>query len=93
MFVDDCVILCRANNKAARIIKQVLNHYFTVSGQLVNCQKLSLLFSNGVSSADKKTISQILQIPVNNKMDKYFDCTGIERHKRTNANFDFIRTN
>lgn len=52
MFVNDCIIFCRANNRSARNIKQILNHYCIVSGQLVNYHT-SFLFSNDVSNTEK----------------------------------------
>lgn len=91
MFMDDCIIFYTATSTTVRNIKQVLDHYYTLSGQLVNYQKLCIQFSNGVSNADKKTISQILQIAVSNKMDKYMGCTGIDKLRKSTEDFNSIR--
>lgn len=74
-----------------RNIKQILDHYDTVSGQLVNYQKSCIQFSNGVSNTDKKAISQILHISVSNKIDKYLGCTGIDKQRRTPEDFNSIK--
>lgn len=62
------------------ILNKSWTNYYIVSGQLVNYQKSCIPFSNSISNADKKTLpySSVL---VTNKMDKYLDCRGIERHE------------
>lgn len=47
-------------------------------------------FSNNVSNADKKKISQILQISVSNRIGTYFGCTNIDQKIRTKEDFDDI---
>lgn len=56
-FVDDCIILYRANKVTARNIKQILDRYCMVSGKVINYQKSMIQFSNVVSNVDKKKIS------------------------------------
>lgn len=44
MFTDGCIIFCRTTKRAARNIRQTLDYYYTVSGQLINYQTSCLLF-------------------------------------------------
>lgn len=56
MFTDDYIIFSRINKMTTRNIKQILDHYYIVSSQLVNYQKSRVQFSNTVSIADKRKI-------------------------------------
>lgn len=61
-----------------RNIKQIVDHYGTFPGQLVNYYKSKIEFSKGVSNADKNEISQILQISSIDAIGTYLGCIGIE---------------
>lgn len=83
IFANDCIILYRAtkskaSKKAMRNIKQIVDHYGTFPGQLVNYYKSKIEFSKGVSNADKNEISQILQISSIDAIGTYLGCIGIE---------------
>lgn len=91
MFTDDYIIFCKANKTAAYNIKHVLNQYCTVSGQFVNYKKSCIQFSNGVSNANKRSISQILQIPMSNKIGKYLGCNDIQKNRSTKEDFENIK--
>lgn len=62
MFANDCIIFCRSTKKTARTIKQALDHYCSLPGQLINYHKSKVQFSGNVSSINKKEIVQILQV-------------------------------
>lgn len=82
IFADDCIIFLGQIKTATKNIKQVLDHYFMVSGQLVNCQNFRIQFSNCVSNTNKKIISQILQISVSNRIGTYLGCMNIDQKKK-----------
>lgn len=56
-FADDSIIFRKATGRAARIVKQALDHYYTVSGQLVNYRKSKVRFHKSVSNSDKKEMA------------------------------------
>lgn len=51
MLADDCLMFCGATKKAARIIRDLLGLYCTVSGQPVNCHIYKVQFSKGIKKA------------------------------------------
>lgn len=62
MFVDDCLIFCRATKRVARLVKDIL-HYSKVSGQLINHHKSKVQFSASVRTSIRKELAEILNIP------------------------------
>lgn len=78
MFVDDCIIFCRTTTSAARNITQLLDHYCTASGQLVNYDKSRIQFSKSMLNTDKKEISHNLQILITNTIGTYLGCVNID---------------
>lgn len=78
MFADDCFIFCRVTKKAARMIKQVLDHYWSISGQLINYHKSEVQFSRNVRTFDKKKIAQILQVTPIGNINKYLGCINVD---------------
>lgn len=69
MFADDCIILSKASKNATRNIKEVLEEYCKVSGQLVNYHKSSIYFSKNSDRSTRATITDILQIPQSKRLD------------------------
>lgn len=82
MFADDCILFYKDTKSTARNIKQSLDHYSIVSGQLVNYQKSKIRFSKGVLNTDKKETSQILHIPSTNGIGTYCGCINIDQKEK-----------
>ncbi|XP_057808818.1 uncharacterized protein LOC131023288 [Salvia miltiorrhiza] len=49
-YADDILIFCKASCKNARKIKEILDLYGEISGQICNTSKSNIFFSNGVTS-------------------------------------------
>lgn len=62
MFVDDYIIFSRTIKKAARTIKDILQSYEKVCGQLVNYPKSKLQFSIGTDNGLKREITTSLKL-------------------------------
>ncbi|KAH7524580.1 hypothetical protein FEM48_Zijuj06G0134600 [Ziziphus jujuba var. spinosa] len=60
MYADDLLIMCRADNTEASVVKECLNSYCTWSGQMENSEKSNILFSNSTSKKDREMIKQTL---------------------------------
>ncbi|KAF5458308.1 hypothetical protein F2P56_022343 [Juglans regia] len=56
LFVDDSVIFCQVNVEENITIQRILNTYEKASGQKINKEKTTLVFSNNVTDAVKEEI-------------------------------------
>lgn len=54
MFADDCTIFCRATKEAANEVKTILDHYYTIFGQLINYHKCIIQLSIEQKDQQKK---------------------------------------
>lgn len=86
MFADDCLIFCKTTKTAVRTIRNILQGYCKVYGQLVNLHKSTVQFSKGVQEDVKQSITDILQMPTSSSIRKYLGCPNIS-NKRTKGNF------
>ncbi|XP_071909569.1 uncharacterized protein [Coffea arabica] len=59
-FADDSLIFCKANEQQATELMRVLQVYATGSGQLINLDKSSILFSKNMCPHKKHQICQIM---------------------------------
>lgn len=59
MYVDDLVVCCRAGSRDAAIFKKFVQKYGEWSGQEVNMEKASILFSKNTLRTDKRTVLEI----------------------------------
>jgi hypothetical protein len=70
-FADDSLILMKATRAAARVLKNILNIYELASGQMINKDKSSILFSPNTSSTTRQQIKAIMSINQEAKNDRY----------------------
>lgn len=71
------MFFCRANQKTAKTLNELLSTYETVSGQLINTQKSSINFSKRKTQATKDSIKQTLEIDKEGGVGKYL---GLPEH-------------
>ncbi|XP_042962497.1 uncharacterized protein LOC122296769 [Carya illinoinensis] len=71
MFADDSVLFCRATAQTNRNILHLLEVYEKASGQMVNKEKTSMVFSKNVSSTTKAEIMQFWGVQQQQNYDKY----------------------
>ena len=62
LFADDSLLLFEANPQDALAINAILQTYELWSGQMVNRDKSSILFSRNTPRAKKEEIMQILEL-------------------------------
>lgn len=90
MFPNDCIIFRKTTKRAVRTIKQILDHYCIVSCQLVN-DKSKIQLSKDVLNADKKEISQIIQVPSIDAIGTYLGCMNVDQERKTKQFFDEVK--
>lgn len=62
MYADDLLVMCRANEEQAEIVKNFLNKYCSWAGQEINADKFYIFFSKNTSLKDKKKIKDRMNI-------------------------------
>ncbi|XP_026416197.1 uncharacterized protein LOC113311589 [Papaver somniferum] len=71
LFVDDCMVFCKANMTEAQNIMDILKMFGDNSGQLINFNKSGVFFSNNTNPSLIPTISNIMGVQVLQLDDKY----------------------
>lgn len=71
LFADDSLLLMEAKAESAHEVNKILNSYETASGQMINKDKSSILFSTNTSQEMKKEMRSILQIKSKGLTSKY----------------------
>ena len=71
LFVDDSLILMKANAANALCLKSILDLYCSASGQLVSVQKSSIFFSPSTETNVKAEVCSILDIMTEALNDRY----------------------
>lgn len=71
LFVDDSLILIRANGEDATKLQDILNLYAECSGQVINKEKSAIMFSKNTNSESKFAVMQQLGITRESFSDKY----------------------
>ena len=56
MYADDLILFAKASNREVKVLDDCLEKYCSWSSQLVNRDKLGLIFSKQVASDQKKAI-------------------------------------
>ena len=50
LLVDDCILFCKANQTNCSKLKNLLDYFCNISGQLINYHKSVLMFSKKTTS-------------------------------------------
>lgn len=83
MFAEDCIIFCGAFKTAACHVRNILDHYCKVSGQLVNIHKSKIQFSIGINNAHKREIEHILEMTSSSSIGTYLGYSNVEKPRRS----------
>ncbi|XP_019155316.1 PREDICTED: uncharacterized protein LOC109152193 [Ipomoea nil] len=89
-FADDCLLLFRANNFEAEVLRDVLRDYGMASGQEVNFDKSSIVFGRNVHREDKEAVCGSLGIGEQQGQGKYLGLPGYVGRKKKEI-LGFIR--
>lgn len=82
-FADDTVLFCQAALSDAEEVVRILNRYAQASGQIINLEKSTMMFSPGTSATTRIEIQNLLGIQVVPKFDKYLGMpTVVGRSKK-----------
>ena len=73
-FADDTMIFAKATNYSCLIIRQILDKYCKMSGQLVNYHKSSFQCTSNVSSETKSSFESILGMREVSDLGEYLGC-------------------
>jgi hypothetical protein len=82
------LLFCRANDKEAQEIRNIILDYQEASGQLVNMDKSEIIFSKHVPQHKKETIEQIIPMQQVTNFSKYLGMpTHMGRSKMQTFNY------
>ena len=89
-FADDCLLFCRSTLTECDKIKELLALYEVASGQMVNQDKTTLLFSRNTEEETQETIKMSLGLLAIQHYEKYLGLPSfIGREKK--ASFTQIK--
>ncbi|KAL3826043.1 hypothetical protein ACJIZ3_022072 [Penstemon smallii] len=77
LFADDTMIFCNANVHSASSVSKVLKEYEEASGQQINFQKSSIVFSRTTTTATIDAIRAHLPMEVVDKHEKYLGLPSV----------------
>ncbi|CAL8990363.1 unnamed protein product [Prunus brigantina] len=75
-FADDSVIFCKADEREARCLKNILVNSEKGSGQCINFDKSSLLFGKKCHARVQKQVGEILQVQQKDGFGRYLGLTA-----------------
>lgn len=70
-FADDLILFAEATTIQGGLVRQCLDTFCNVSGEKVNYEKSTFLFSRSVSATTKQEVSDTLSIPTTNEFGNY----------------------
>lgn len=71
LFADDSLILMKANEANVTCLKNILALYEECSGQKINKEKSSIVFSKNTSTENREEVKNLLEIQSEATNDKY----------------------
>lgn len=90
LFVDDSLILCKANKEEAQVLKHILSVYEECSGHMINVEKSTIMFSPNISSDDRQDVMGVLNIRSETFNEKYLGLPVYVGRTRTNV-FTYLK--
>ena len=73
-FADDTMIFAKASDVSCSLIKDILDKYFSQSGQLVNFHKSSFQVTSNISDHAKRNFASILGMVETHDLGDYLGC-------------------
>lgn len=70
-FADDTILFTRATVQEAEVVRAILDKYAAASGQIINIEKSTMVFSPNLQATTSMAIHNILPFQVVTKFDKY----------------------
>ena len=92
LFADDSMLYARASPRDCFVLKEILNLYEAASGQQVNLQKSSVVFSRNILSSERSSLAELLGMEMVEKHDKYLGIPTLVGQSR-NDTFAYIKDN
>jgi hypothetical protein len=71
LFVDDSLLLLKSDIRSANHLQNILSLYENCSGQTINKEKSSVMFSKNAKNTDKQQMMAALDIQVEARNEKY----------------------
>lgn len=71
LFADDSLLLIKANKRNAQEVQRILDEYEKCSGQMINREKSSVLFSKNTKEQYKEEVKTFLKIKKEGNSGKY----------------------
>ncbi|KAK4394097.1 hypothetical protein Sango_1880500 [Sesamum angolense] len=71
LFADDTLILCQASKDALIQVREVLDTYGKTSGQQINLQKSSIVFSRNTPPSNRNELAAVLGVRIDSTYEKY----------------------
>lgn len=76
-FADDTILFSHATAQEAVVVRDILNRYALVFGQIINLEKSTMVFSPNINHSLSLEIQQILLFQVVERFEKYL---GLPAH-------------
>lgn len=89
-FADDCYIFCKANSESANNVSRMLKEFEVASGQKVNKEKSSILYSRNCNQALKQEVYQSLNIKEADENSLYLGLPNMIKGKKSSV-FGYIK--
>jgi hypothetical protein len=90
LFADDSLVLMKASSASARTLQNILHLYEVCSGQVINFDKSSVMFSRNTSNAKRKEVLEELKISAEARTEKYLGLPVYVGRSRTKT-FEYIK--
>lgn len=89
-FADDTILFCQATVNEAEEVRRILEKYAHASGQLINLEKSSMVFSPGTLQVVRTQIQGVLGIQIVEKFDKYLGLPAVVGRSKKEV-FNFLK--
>jgi len=79
LLTDDCLLFGKADSTSCWEVKNVLDEFCDISGQLINYQKSILTFSTNATMTHWQMVAAIFSITHNNSLGNYLGCLVLQK--------------
>jgi len=89
-FAYDSLLFYKAKATACNNPKNIINNFCSLSGQLINFHKSSLVFSRNATRAHKQMLAAIFNIPQRESLGKYLGCPTFQGKPKATTFTDIL---